>query len=913
LNKEKRFDWQFKKDSFSLHPSQNNQNDWRQHCSWNKTPLLLKAWVRGDIKKLHYDIEDPREIYVLNLLVPEIAGQAMDKMISKEWVHLKSIVPQIIGKTLPTNDRFARRGIYTIMPVNQGNVGGNYHPEFDWKTYLRNFKEVDPKKALSLAAENGFWHIVQHYDVDMNFEINTHFEAAWNVHLPIVKWIVEQKPEALEPATSENMHMQERSLIRIALYKQHFEMLDYFLSKIKSPLTYKIGKDTLIKLLLDATCDTTMYLQKYWDLGLRIDIDDIIRGPEPKPHLQNQLWMINKMAELKIYFDKPEHFDNQNHFHEEALISAYQKGLISKDQKGHLGENVLHKAIESGFVSFARFLMDEQKFDIHTRDNAGNSVLHYAAKSGSLVIIEELLAKGSDPQVLNNMKESPLHSLFECYSSVDSILEITKLFLTENMDLNQPDHNNIRPFEKLLSMPNMSFDMIRELIKLGGQLPPNALHVICRSYGSENIMEMIRFLVDECGHDVNGQDQDGQTPLHKVTSMLNTQAVDFLLSKGAQVDVKDALGQKALHHLFSPRAFFYKGDDEKLDDWNDENENEENNEDENVSLTTFERQKYILEKLLKLGVQIDEKDAKGRTAFLLAMTHILTNSNGELFELLCSKGADPKVKDDEGSGIDHYFFENQSCSFNPYQKYNIIPVLTQLNIDCNARNAKGETPLFVAFRNNNFNLGEASIKALLELGADINALDNDGNSIFARIQIYSLADPKMRFLLKEMLAKTSNNVRQNTLLTLFKQSLSFKVPNSSGEGRLCENLLLWLKSMMDNQDVKQLGVFFDKAVSNLDEKDLAFIFGKLGLDINAIDDDGSTILHKIVSTCHGDQKLSLIQKYVEKYNADVTIPDEDGKTLLEKTYEKDFALYLISKGADVKLAAEYQRKAWGIE
>jgi ankyrin repeat protein len=1014
LNKEKSFDWQFKNGSFSLHPSQNSQKDWRQNCAWEKTPLLLKAWVRGDVEKLRYDIDDPREIYALNLLVPEIAGQSIDKMIAKEWVHLKSIVPQIIGKTLFTHDRFARRAIYTLMHVNQGVVGGDYHPELDWKTYLPDFKEVDPKKALRLAAENGFWNIVKSYGIDMNFELDTHFVAAENGYLPIVKWIVDQRPEALAPVIFKNMYSQGKSLIRTALYQRHFEMLDYLLTKIESPQTYKIGQDSLLKLLLDVSCDTTAYLQKYWDFGLRFDVGDILRATGQRPHLQNQLWLIDKMAKWKMFFDKPEHVQNLSSFHEEALISAYQKGVIVKDLKGHLSENLLHKAMEYNLHSFARLLLDEQYFDIQGRDNAGNSLLHYAAKSGSLTMIEELLARNLDPKIENNNKQTPLHSLFEAFNPVDSIIEIAKLFLSKGLDLNQPDLSNMTPFGKAFGMPNMSLDMIRELIKIGGQLPILALHSACQQFGHSSDMEMIRFLVEECGFSVDVQDQDGQTPLHKSVSALKVQVIDYLLSQKAQADIKDSNGQNALHHLFLSSASFIRHGNNELYDWNDEEHSEDEEEEEQeVFLNTCERQKLILESLLKHNIQIDERDAKGRTAFLLAMPHVLVNSDVKLFYFFCEKGADPKVKDDEGNGLEYYLFE--SIVGGHYgQKYDCLSVLKKLNIDIHARNAKGETPLFVALRNNNPELRKAAIKALLELGADMNALDHDGNSVFTGLQIHSLRDPDNCSLLEGILAKASSDVRQNTLLTLLKQGLSFKIGNSFGEFRLCEDVLLWLKSMMDNQDLKHLGGFFNKAISCWDEKDLQFIFGKLGFDINAMDEEGNTLLHSICGTyycikpnhlveiganpnaqnakgetpllkfvkaspysltvdclkefetyrtdftlgdlegnnlyklylsnahfgndkdieiidfflskgcsvndkdkyeytilhkiamfCNGDQKLPLIQKYVEKYNADINIPDKDGQTLFNKFYNTRELDFVFGKlGFDINAVDE---------
>ena len=53
----------------------------------------------------------------------------------------------------------------------------------------------------------------------------------------------------------------------------------------------------------------------------------------------------------------------------------------------------------------------------------------------------------------------------------------------------------------------------------------------------------MRFLIEECGADVNARDANGYTPLHHAASRGDNELIDYLMQKGADVMVVSRKGQ----------------------------------------------------------------------------------------------------------------------------------------------------------------------------------------------------------------------------------------------------------------------------------------------------------------------------------------------------------------------------------
>lgn len=112
-------------------------------------------------------MDHPSEIYALDLLSPKFAGIAIDVILDNKWMHLKSLIPQLVGKKLYANDEEAQIKLYLLLHLYNGHINGNYYPELDYNTYvtdkelLETLKKCSEIQVISACAQRNFWKLIQ--------------------------------------------------------------------------------------------------------------------------------------------------------------------------------------------------------------------------------------------------------------------------------------------------------------------------------------------------------------------------------------------------------------------------------------------------------------------------------------------------------------------------------------------------------------------------------------------------------------------------------------------------------------------------------------------------------------------------------------------------------------------------------
>ena len=182
---------------------------------------------------------------------------------------------------------------------------------------------------------------------------------------------------------------------------------------------------------------------------------------------------------------------------------------------------------------------------------------------------------------------------------------------------------------------------------------------------------------------------------------------------------------------------------------NKANINEKNNYGQNVLHYTVENRVLnyeVLNTLVKNGININDTDNYGQVPSYYA----IQSENITHLKLLARYKSDLSVKDNYGETLLHHAIKRNSLD--------VVQYLLQ-KIDYRIKNHSGHTPFHCTARQNQI----VYFKLLLEKGADVNEVDNEGNSILM-LAIDNLAYDFVNLLLAMKVDVNHSNKYQRTAL-----------------------------------------------------------------------------------------------------------------------------------------------------
>lgn len=194
-------------------------------------------------------------------------------------------------------------------------------------------------------------------------------------------------------------------------------------------------------------------------------------------------------------------------------------------------------------MKVAEFLV-ENKADIDSRGNNGETPLHFVAKTNNVHVARLLITRGADVNaVLGTDCVTPLH-----IAAMYSIAEMAELLIAAGAAVGTTMRNGTTPLH--LASTRNNFGTVPVLVDGGAEVNAtdedgdSALHMATWN----NNTEIVEFLVSRSA-DVNSRTRKGYTPLLNATCSNNPQMVRFLVSKGADVELA-FYGYTPLHIAF---------------------------------------------------------------------------------------------------------------------------------------------------------------------------------------------------------------------------------------------------------------------------------------------------------------------------------------------------------------------------
>ncbi|CAM3569333.1 ankyrin repeat domain-containing protein [Zobellia roscoffensis] len=406
---------------------------------------------------------------------------------------------------------------------------------------------------------------------------------------------------------------------------------------------------------------------------------------------------------------------------------------------------------------------------------------------------------------------------------------------------------------------------------------------------ADSPLATIKYLVEQ-GNDVNKKTHDSRTYIFWAAYSGNVEAMEYLIEKGAKLDVVDS-------HGYYPSAFASAGGqtDPKIYELLIANgadlKNEKDHHGANIILVAVSNAKdlkftdYLISKGLNInatdkdgngifyyaakggnidvlkalkerGVSTTKNDKTGDNAILAASRVGRGGSNGiAVFQYLEGLGIAPNVVSKEGTTPLHNLASSKDIK--------VLDYFISKDVDPNAVDAEGQTALIKAAGRNELEV----ITYFTETTDNINHADKDGHTALTAAIQNNSADVVTYLISKgasvDVLDKNGNNL----VSYLF-----------NGRGKPRE---------------------FDAKVAALKGK---------GLDFTQLQGDNSTVWHLAVAK----NNLGLLKK-VKTFSADINGKDKDGNTPLHyaamKTENAEILKFLIANGADLKSTTEFGETA----
>jgi len=369
----------------------------------------------------------------------------------------------------------------------------------------------------------------------------------------------------------------------------------------------------------------------------------------------------------------------------------------------------------------------ESQPDVNVTRATGETALMMASRSGSEAIVKELLIRGADPNAKTTAGDTAL-----MFAAAERHAGVSRLLVDAGADVNARTSSTNKGGDKYAAQPSMRKKegtdeqgrpkllfkgqaiYVDQLPKEGDQEPPRPeggfTPLLYAAMAGD--IESVKILL-AANAPINDAAPDGVTPLIAAVVKFHEDVALFLINNGADVTSAKA-GYTALHaaaltgQLSVAKALLaHKADP-------------------NAPLTMPKRLQAVFVPY-NPELQTGRLTQVGATPFLMAAKAV----NTAMMQLLLTNGADPKAMTESKTDAMHLaagLGKRQTTDMFVFIRYYTwdedraiaaIKMLLDLGVDINAANEFGETPLHGA----TYHGAQKVIAFLVEHGANINAVN----------------------------------------------------------------------------------------------------------------------------------------------------------------------------------------------
>jgi ankyrin repeat protein len=371
---------------------------------------------------------------------------------------------------------------------------------------------------------------------------------------------------------------------------------------------------------------------------------------------------------------------------------------------------------------------------------------------------------------------------------------LARLLIQRGANLKLKDHR----YETVLytAIRHSNYDMVALLLEHGAA-DYNATSLHATSFTAENKADMVHLLIAH-GADIEARDLAGDTPLLS-SSNCNHHVMAALLEHGADAGVHNRFGHTTLH-------------------W---------------ASTWFDSQHHELAKsLLVHGAVVNATTEHGKIPLHWVCTSRARDGGLFMANFLLENGADVNAISNDGRSPLH-------CAISYERGKAVVEMLLEHGAVIDATDESGHTPLHSLIKaptKVEYKLDMA--KLLLEKGANVNAVSNDGLSILQSAIVGEFGSDVVAILLE--------------------YGAMVDEPNASGQ-----TPLHWLFDTYPGEMAIEGFAIVELLLDN-------------GADVNAVSDDGLSVLQHALQGGHDADVVALLLEH----GADVSVLDSEERRLL---------------------------------
>uniref|UniRef100_A0A8D8QAU1 Ankyrin-2 n=1 Tax=Cacopsylla melanoneura TaxID=428564 RepID=A0A8D8QAU1_9HEMI len=382
------------------------------------------------------------------------------------------------------------------------------------------------------------------------------------------------------------------------------------------------------------------------------------------------------------------------------------------------GHTALHIAVEDGNIEITRLLLD-YKADCNLRDNYDRTPLHCSIMNGNVAIVENLLKENADIDAKFNVDPNKEWTPLFLAVQKDNH-EIIEKLLNANADMNALDANGDTVLQFAIKQKKLkSVELILGKtpavnIPAYQNILANIMLAFENEYSLENefvkdLQKILDILLDN-GLNIGSEESLG---LEKVKTLLKI-AIDYryinVVKPILKQDISSETKNSALVRVTRERNYDYKLDqivELLIKNGADVNAKEDSHKSPLYYAVKFSTPKCVAT-LLNNGALMDDSTE------LLGVA--MDRPNKPIIDLLVRQGADMNTL----IGV-----KGETLLYNAvsHGRFSIVELLLKHDTPFNARYSNGQTLLHVAS-----NKCVRTVAKLIELGIDVNAVDNQGNT-----------------------------------------------------------------------------------------------------------------------------------------------------------------------------------------